>query len=145
MGEATITEIELWYGIVEAWKKLERASDLQLRKLGLGLQEYRVLRCLYVKGACTMTEASRAVIMSPGGLTPLIDSMEKKGLVVRERSSKDRRIINLSITEKGKKVLADSNVTLMDFIRRLLENKSGEDVHSVFEFMRSVSERAGDL
>ncbi|WP_449463263.1 MarR family transcriptional regulator [Tardisphaera miroshnichenkoae] len=145
MGNAVVKEVEFWHGIVEAWKRIEKASDFELRKLGVGLQEYRVLRCLYLNGTCTMTEASRTVLMSPGGLTPLIDSMEKRGLVVRVRSHEDRRVVNLSITDEGRRVLEESNSALENFVRRLLEDKSSDEVYSVLKFMTSVSERAADL
>ncbi len=145
MGNAAVEEIEFWHGIVEAWKRIEKASDFELRKLGLGLQEYRVLRCLHLNGTCTMTEASRTVLMSPGGLTPLIDSLEKRGLVVRTRSKEDRRVVNLSITDKGEELLKESSLLLEDFIRRLLEDKSGDEIYSVLKFMRSVSERAANV
>ncbi|MDP7976346.1 MAG: MarR family winged helix-turn-helix transcriptional regulator [Thermoprotei archaeon] len=145
MGNAVVKEIEFWHGIVEAWKRIEKASDFELRKLGIGLQEYRVLRCLHLNGTCTMTEASRTVLMSPGGLTPLIDSMEKRGLVMRTRSQEDRRVVNLTITGRGERVLEESNLVLENFTRRLLEDKSSDEVYSVLKFMRSVSERTADL
>lgn len=83
--------------------------------------------------------------MSPGGLTPLIDSMEKRGLVMRTRSQEDRRVVNLTITGRGERVLEESNLVLENFTRRLLEDKSSDEVYSVLKFMRSVSERTADL
>lgn len=38
MGNAVVKEIEFWHGIVEAWKKIEKASDFELGSSELGFK-----------------------------------------------------------------------------------------------------------
>lgn len=64
---------------------------------------------------------------------------------MRTRSQEDRRVVNLTITGRGERVLEESNLVLENFTRRLLEDKSSDEVYSVLKFMRSVSERTADL
>ena len=58
-------------------------------------------------GECgTVAELARTLQSDPGAMTRALDRLEAKGLVARVRSSEDRRVVNLELTEEGKK-LAD--------------------------------------
>lgn len=73
----------------------------------LTLQQYNVLRILRgagAKGLPTLEIGNRMIERTPG-VTRLIDRMEEKGLVVRERSREDRRIVTCRITEVGTTLL----------------------------------------
>lgn len=76
---------------------------------GVTLQQFNVLRIL--RGARgeplpTLEIGERLIERTPG-VTRLIDRLEEKGLVRRERSSEDRRRVDCSITEAGLALLAD--------------------------------------
>jgi len=73
----------------------------------LTLQQYNVLRILRgagSKGLPTLEIGARMIERTPG-VTRLIDRMEQKGLVVRERSRDDRRQVMCRITEFGGSLL----------------------------------------
>lgn len=102
-----------------------RAADLFRRRLaalfephGLTLQQYNVLRIL--RGARpeplpTMEIAERMMEQAPG-ITRLVDRLEAKGLVERQRGADDRRCVRCTITPPGLALLArlDEPVTRMD-------------------------------
>lgn len=67
-------------------------------------QERLTLDILEVLGACNMGEISRYLGLGQSSTTPLIDGLEKQGIVSRLRSQKDRRVWLVQLTEKGKKV-----------------------------------------
>ena len=75
---------------------------------GLTLQQYNVLRILRGAGASglpTLDIASRMLEKSPG-ITRLLDRLEAKQLVLRERGSDDRRCVYCTITASGLELLA---------------------------------------
>jgi len=51
-------------------------------------------------------DLSRIACHDAGSVTRLLDRLEAKGLVQRVRSAEDRRVVNLELTEEGKKVAA---------------------------------------
>lgn len=55
-----------------------------------------------------MAELARAVVYSRSGLTRLVDSLERRGLVTRERSTSDRRSWYAVLTHDGLTALADA-------------------------------------
>lgn len=99
----------------EAAVSLLRTADLARRAIGsvvephgITSQQYNVLRILRGAGADglpTLEIAFRMVEQTPG-ITRLIDRLEAKGLVARERSSSDRRCVYCRITASGNELLA---------------------------------------
>jgi DNA-binding MarR family transcriptional regulator len=99
----------------EAAVALLRTADVVRRRLaqtvephGITLQQYNVLRIL--KGASpdplpTLEIAHRMIEEQPG-ITRLLDRLDAKGLVRRERCAEDRRQVHCWITDEGRELLA---------------------------------------
>jgi DNA-binding MarR family transcriptional regulator len=68
---------------------LTNAQWVPLFKLSMGL-------------ASTVAELARGCQLDTGGMTRLLDRLEAKGLVRRVRSSEDRRVVNLELTDEGR-------------------------------------------
>ncbi|MSR21805.1 MAG: MarR family transcriptional regulator [Gemmatimonadetes bacterium] len=109
----------------EAFLALLRTADDMRRRVsqvlepaGVTLQQYNVLRILRgagPNGLATLAIAERMVERTPG-VTRLIDRMEEKGWVTRERCTEDRRRVWCRITEQGLRLLAplDPQVNAVD-------------------------------
>ncbi|MBQ3472107.1 MAG: MarR family transcriptional regulator, partial [Clostridia bacterium] len=64
--------------------------------------EYGVLRYLVqVKNNAGATEIRQALGVVPGRMADILNSLEKKGLIIRERDERDRRIVRVKITGEG--------------------------------------------
>jgi DNA-binding MarR family transcriptional regulator len=100
----------------EAILGLYRTVDLLRRRFsnlvdprGISLQQYNVLRILRGAGKTgtpTLDIADRMIEQTPG-ITRLLDKLEAKQLVRRERCSEDRRQVLCWITNAGLRLLAD--------------------------------------
>ena len=77
------------------------------RDHGLTPSQYNVLRILRGEGGpLPCLEIAARMIAAVPGITGLIDRLEATGLVTRERSTEDRRVVYVSITAKALDVLA---------------------------------------
>ncbi|MBL8861184.1 MAG: MarR family transcriptional regulator [Planctomycetes bacterium] len=84
-------------------------QDLLAAQGDLTLQQYNVLRILRGAGAAglaTLEIAERMLERAPG-ITRLLDRLEDKGLIARERSSADRRQVTVRITRAGRDLLGE--------------------------------------
>ena len=82
---------------------LEHAGAAALRPFNLTITQYNVLRILRGAGhdgLCRNEVGDRLVTKVPD-VTRLLDRMEAAGLIVRERSGTDRRVVATRVTDKG--------------------------------------------
>jgi homoprotocatechuate degradation regulator HpaR len=67
-------------------------------------QQWRILRVLWEVPSCTSAELARVTLLPSPSMVGIIDRMMKKSLVLRDRSEDDRRIVHLSLTDKGRQL-----------------------------------------
>src|SRR6188768_3302587 len=85
------------------------------REYGLTPSQYNILRILRGEGkAMPCLEIAQRTITVVPGITGLIDRLEQSGLVTRQRSEEDRRVVNVSITMAGEEVLARLDEPLLE-------------------------------
>ncbi|HKB55095.1 MAG TPA: MarR family transcriptional regulator [Ramlibacter sp.] len=75
--------------------------ERQFDSCGLTNAQWLPLYKLHLGSASTVAELARECQLDAGGMTRLLDRLEAKGLVRRVRSSEDRRVVNLELTEEG--------------------------------------------
>ena len=93
---------------LDTFIKLTRCTNSLFARLserntlgGMTPSQFAVLEALYHLGSLTQGEVSTKVLKSGSNMTTVIDNLERDGLVRRERDAKDRRVINVHLTEAG--------------------------------------------
>ncbi len=71
---------------------------------GSSLLQYGVMRILW-REECTLSEISAKMMLTPSTLVPVVDKLEREGLVVRGKDPSDRRRTPLMLTDKAIAVL----------------------------------------
>ncbi len=94
----------------------------QLNKYGLTGSQFGVLDALFHMGPLQQSDLGKNIFKSGGNITMVVDNLEKNGLVRRERSEKDRRVINVYLTEKGGKLFSE---VLPVYIKAMEEEMNG--------------------
>lgn len=99
---------------LNSYIKLQRAADSvtsqthrHLAKANLSISQFGVMECLYHLGPLCQRDIGRKILKSSGNISTVIDNLEKRGFVARQRSKKDRRYISVGLTESGKQLIAD--------------------------------------
>ena len=97
---------------LNAYEKLMRASQSMTARIhrhltdaGLTVTQFGVLEALYSLGPLNQREIARKILKSSGNITLVIDNLEKRGLVKRERSKEDRRYYAVDLTAAGRKMI----------------------------------------
>ena len=78
-------------------------------------QQWWVLRALWEQKHLTSSEISQITLLPPPSLAGILDRLEKKNLIGRLRSTKDRRHVNIIPTQKGR-VLMEHMMPMVDRI-----------------------------
>jgi DNA-binding MarR family transcriptional regulator len=85
---------------------LLRRVDQHMQPLELTGMQWEPVLMLWLKRADTVAGLARASQMGVASMTRMLDRLEQKDLLRRERSELDRRVVNLHLTAKGRKVAA---------------------------------------
>jgi DNA-binding MarR family transcriptional regulator len=85
---------------------LTTEMDAELAGTGVSSSQIGALLLLSLGIARTSAGLSRLLGVDAGFITRMIDRLEKRGLVRRDRSRPDRRVVNLTLTEAGQHVAA---------------------------------------
>jgi len=94
---------EAYLNLWRTYDRLRAIEDELFAQWDLTAQQYNVLRLLQVSGdepVATLTLAGRLISRAPD-ITRMIDRLEQRGWITRERSQTDRRAVMVSITNAG--------------------------------------------
>ena len=73
-----------------------------LKPLGLTYTQYIVFLVLWEKDGISVTEIGEKLMLDNGTLSPLLKKMEQAGLLKRQRSCEDERVVVVTLTEEGR-------------------------------------------
>lgn len=95
--------------VLFALRQIVRSLDLHSRHLaksiGLTGPQLVVLYEIFLYGSLPVGRLANLVSLSQATVTSIVDRLESKGLVVRTRSTKDRRVVFLSLTQEAQTYL----------------------------------------
>ena len=106
-----------------ALRRILRATEMFGREItqtaGVTPVQCRVLQIIGETGQTTAKTIAQRMRVSQATVTSLVDKLVRDGMVLREKSTLDRRQTNIHITTKGKKTLADAPDPLQQrFVRK---------------------------
>ena len=83
---------------------LVKRVDRHMQPLELTGMQWEPLLMLWLGRADTVAGLARVIQMGDASMSRMLDRLEEKDLIRRERSVEDRRVVNLHLTAKGRKV-----------------------------------------
>lgn len=92
--------------LVRAGDTLNAQLAEDLDAMGLSNSQFGVLEALLHIGPLCQWELGEKLLRSGGNITVVVDNLEKRGLVRRERQKKDRRMITVHLTPEGRRKIA---------------------------------------
>jgi DNA-binding MarR family transcriptional regulator len=102
-------------------------ADERLASLDLTHAQWLPLFKLAVKECHTVAGLARELDLDPGAMTRSLDRLEAKGLVRRERSTEDRRVVNLVLTDEGRLVARQVPPVMAEVLNNHLKGFSEDE------------------
>lgn len=135
----------------DAFVSLQLTADVLVRKVEKVLRsadisptQYNVLRILRGSpdGLPCREIADRMISRDPD-VTRLLDRLEKRGLILRRRETKDRRIVLARITPEGLRLLGGLDTPVLDTHRRQLGHLGRDRLRRLVEMLEVARQKAG--
>lgn len=118
-------------------KRLIRPLELEI-KPSLSILQYNALFIMKNDGILTMSELSNKMCISKQQLTPMVDKLIDNELVERMTNEKDRRIINVRLSERGYNFLNDSKVEITEALKKRMEVFDQNEVNTLLKAIDDI-------
>ena len=119
-------------------KELARRADITGPQL-------TVVKLLEQIGDLSLSELSERIRAQNSTVTGIIDRMEREGLVTRERSREDRRVVYIKLTAKGRELAEEIPVEPMVIFKGALESLTAQEVKDLMRILAKVAKRVRSI
>jgi DNA-binding MarR family transcriptional regulator len=133
-------EQEVFLGLWRTYDRLRALEDELFARYDLTPQQYNTLRLLrrdHPVPVRTLDLASRLVSRAPD-ITRLLDKLEQRGLVVRDRPIDNRRVVTVGITDAGIALLDDLRQPVRNCHARQLGHLPPKDLEKLLDLLRAA-------
>ena len=115
-------EVRVFINFLRAHAAVTRQLDRELvADHGLTINDYEVL--LHISRAADQmmrrVDLAKRVVLSPSGITRLLDGLQRSGLVCKAACDSDARVVYAKLTDEGARRLEAASVTHLESIREL--------------------------
>ena len=130
--------LRLWLLLRRVGDTLALCQDSVYSKYGLTTEQFAVLAAIKTRGPLRPSDLADLLERSPNSMSMLIDRMVKAGLVRRTRDRKDRRVVTVSFTEKGKTAVEPAIPAGWEFIHEVLSTLSDNEQRDLADMLERL-------
>lgn len=93
----------LWLVMMKAHRAMARHASRSIASLDMCFSDFTILELLLHRGPQPINAIGRKIDLTSGSITAAVDRLEKRGLVVRQADTEDRRAKQVMLTEEGRR------------------------------------------
>ncbi len=127
--------------IIYLYTESRRITKELARRAQLTGPQLTVVKILEQIGELSLSELSERIRAQNSTVTGIIDRMEREGLVLRERSTADRRVVIIRLTEKGLALAEDIPLEPMEVFQGALTSLNKDEMRELLRILLKVSKR----
>ena len=117
---------------------MHRVIDQKACPLGLTANQWRPLLLIRHRGIDTPAEIARAMGVDTGAITRMLDRLEAKGFLRRERVSEDRRVVKIVLTDLGHEVATQILPAIADTLNLHLQGFSDAEFRMLLSLLKRM-------
>ena len=132
------TDLKTLIILFKAHQSILNQVKLSLEQTQLSVNEFAAMEALSNKGTLTTSEIRDYVLVPNSSMTYVLDTLEKKELIKRERSAQDRRIQHITLSEKGKDLFSEVYETHFTHMRAVFEILDPQEEQQLQELLKKL-------
>jgi DNA-binding MarR family transcriptional regulator len=129
-----------WVAVARACHAVERAIAVALTPLELKPAQLDMLMNLYRHPGMSQHDLARKLLVGRSNITMLLPQMEKRKLLKREGDAKDKRIMRLTLTADGEKLLMKALKIHTALIEKAMSQSTPDECDLIGEQMRRIAD-----
>jgi MarR family 2-MHQ and catechol resistance regulon transcriptional repressor len=145
MAKNSQDPIHCWLVLMKAFHAAAKYLYAGLEETGIDDTDFRILEVLLNKGPLPVNTIGPKVNLTPGSISTAVDRLVEKGLVNRVESPEDRRVRVVSLTPKGKELIAPIFRKHAAEIRKIFADPSPKELRVLEATLKKIGKRAEGL
>lgn len=129
--------------VLVALRRIIRATDQNSKRLGrstgLTVPQIVLLRAIDSHPEATQGFLTGQVSLSPATVSTILDRLEERGLIHRTRNNRDKRMVNVSLSAEGRRLLAGAPQPLQEEFRARFNNLPAAQQHLIVQALDNVA------
>jgi DNA-binding MarR family transcriptional regulator len=123
-GNTTVAQSRTAYAIGRLERALRQRLGEVTRRAGLTVAQYTALSVLHARGELSNAQLARRSFVTPQAMNEIIKAMASAGIVEQQPHAAHGRIVEISLTSKGKRVLRTCDAAVEQVERAMLAQLS---------------------
>lgn len=134
----TRSATSLWIRFLRFYLLSNKRLQDDLLRIGLTPPQFYVLATLGYTGGLPFNEIGAKMMVTVSNLTGIVDRLEEKGLAVRERNSRDRRVVRVILTAEGTRVYEAALPILEESLSRFFSPLDRSEQKTLASLLRKL-------
>jgi DNA-binding MarR family transcriptional regulator len=130
--------------VLVALRRVIRATDLHSKHLakttGLTTPQILLLQTIRDKGEITIGEIANEINLSQATVTSILDRLEKRELVYRERSKEDKRKVHAYLTDQATETLKEAPIPLQEHFTQQFDDLQEWEKNMIVSSLQRVAQ-----
>ena len=134
--------------LVEVYDDVNHIEEYSIKKgafSDLSITEIHTIDAVGLYGSKTMSEVSAVLEITMGTLTTAVDKLVKKGYLERSRSNTDRRIVNITLTKRGKLAYRIHEKFHLYMVQAIMQDFTPQEEEILLTALSKLNEHLKDI
>lgn len=131
--------LPLYIRLLRTSTQLEHLAKQDVVTYGLNITEFSVMELLYHQGRHTTQSVKEKILIASSSTTYVIDQLVKKGYVLREKNTEDKRVIELCLSTSGEQLMQEIFPKHAQTIRQKFDVLSIEEMKQLQTLLKKLN------
>ncbi|OGN93147.1 MAG: hypothetical protein A2Y88_07775 [Chloroflexi bacterium RBG_13_48_10] len=138
-----IASLHEWSGIFR--RSLMGNFFIFARENGLSMAQLGAMLHIFHKGACGVSDIGSDLGVTNSAASQMLERLVQLQLVTRSEDPNDRRVKQIVLTEKGRKILQESSLALQRWMEELAQTMTTAEQEYVYKALALLNDKARQL
>lgn len=137
-GARNDKSMQTWMQLARSFNTIRQKEQQYITSFGITFGQFQVLEVLYHRGDMPISSITKLIDSTPGNMTVVVKNLKKEGYICVVKDEHDKRVSNLSITEKGGEVIKSLFSEHAQNLGGYFDIFSDEELETLFNLLKRL-------
>lgn len=127
------------FTLTKAQQAVQQLFKAELAPFGITPGQYAILSCLWEENGQTPRQLAERLSLDSSSITGILDRVEQKGLIQRQAVPRDRRALQVMLTDKGRLLEEPVNQTILNANKKVLSMFGEQESDNLRKYLHKLN------